>query len=558
MNAFKRVSIQKLQQIPVFALRQLITELLESQDLEDELANRFLQVLEFKPRNVRQSLKNLNREALVKLITSCPEITEDRVNELFEDYRYGNSPSFYIFLFGNIPEEEVNLSTFRTALEAEIQEFNSPLEKEQFPRLRKILLNDLVTLPLQEDVIEGSYLFQSRLDYIDEEQNPTSVYETKYGFFWINLKKKYAMIHSSENKILRIIKSAIEKASNSHLSALVIPKTLKNHLPFLQKDSLKSGKLHDPNGSSENFRYLSFTDDNPYGKGYEELERRYPEVTDARYRTIIDEEKDTSLRIKCNTAVISLAGKIRASQFRDWCLERLDDLIRVIDAFKNNVPEYIQTRDLNSTPELAKFNVMQREKVILIISKVLEIKHQNNHLESISLGVHPLELVSKMGNLFHIQFEFECPECSTGERHILKCPTCDTSKFILREKNEKKSLLCGPGIRHPHFQFPIMMKCENNHTQTLDLKNFLEEAEFLPSSDLLSIVSEVIEKYIPGFFFDGETEFFYVSGNSIFYHKNKNPSSESEGKRDKNITSYISIQENRGHVSGIAAGQIQQ
>jgi hypothetical protein len=415
-----------------------------------------------------------------------------------------------------------------------------------------------MTLPSQEVVVEGSYSFQVRLDYIDEEENPTSVYETKYGFFWINLEKKYVIIHSSENKILRAIKNAIEKATDTHLSALNIPKTLKNHLPFLQKESLKSGKLHDPGKRSENFRYLSFVDESPYEKGYENLEEKYPEVTDARYRTIIDDEKETSLKIKCNKAAISLAGKIKASQFRAWCIERLDELIRVIDAFKNDIPEYIQTRDLINTPELKKFSVKQREIVVLLVSKLLEIKHTKNSFESMSLEISSLELASKIGNLFHVQYEFEWPECSHEEGYLIRCPTCNSSEFIFKEKNSEKFLLCHPGISHKHFQFPIKLTCGNDHSYVLDIEEFLEKAELLPSSELLDIVAEIIKHHIPGFSFDKEVETFFVRENSFFYHKYISPEPTNNGSKNITLTNYNIIEKNEGEVSGINANQIKQ
>lgn len=359
---------------------------------------------------------------------------------------------------------------------------------------------------------------QARLDYIDENEKPISVYETKYGFFWINLTKSYTIIHSIEDKILNGIKKAITTATHSSLNSLVIPKKLKNNLSFLEQECLKSGKLYDPQKNSQNFRSISIFDDAPYEKGYENLEKRYPEVINARYRIIIDDEKETSLRIKCNKAAISLAGKIKASQFRVWCLDKLDELIRVIHSFKNDVPEYIEILDLRKIPELTQFKVKQREIVILIISKLLQIKNTKNSVESIPLKFPTPELVSQMAKLFYLQYQFKCPECNNEEKLFIKCPTCSDSTFICKEKNGQLSLRCHEGVRHQHLHFPIELTCENNHDQILEREYFLETVELLPLGNLLNVVSNVINNHVPGFSFDKEKETFYISGNNIIYH----------------------------------------
>lgn len=545
-------SIQKLQQIPVFALRQLLIDLIHSKSLDKDVTNRYISIFNSTPRSISQAIQNLHRESLVKLIKLCPEILGDDVDLLFEEYRYGSSPSFNIFVFSDADFHSLEL--LRKNIEEEASEFNRPLESEEYPRLRRIFINDLIELDIKEVVIEGNYSFQSRLDYIDEEQNPTSVYQTRYGFFWINLAKKYVIVHAPEKKILQAIKRSIEQSINSTLTTLVIPKSLKNSLPFLDRDSLKSGKLHDPNKVSENFRYISFVDESPYEKGYEKLEERYPEVKDARYRTILDDEKETSLKIKCDQASISLTGKIKASQFRSWCIEKLDTLIDILDAFKNDIPQYIQTLDLYRASTLNKFTPDQKKVCIEVISKILSLKTSSSMFESIDFDIPSQELAGIMGRHIKFQYDFLCGQCSDEiEREFFRCPTCDSFEFSIRRKNGQENLICNP-INRSHISFPLNLKCRNDHENLLPFSSFFEDADGMPSNDLVHAISETIHHYVPGFQFNQESEFFYFRRSRFFYFRYR--TSEDKESKIQQINTYLSIGENKGNITGLSSGKI--
>lgn len=137
-------------------------------------------------------------------------------------------------------------------------------QEEGLPRVRSLALNDLGPLPRRPEVIEGNYRFQARLDYIDEDQNAVSTYQTLYGFFWLNSTEGYVIIHARNPGVLKALKHAIEEATDIHLTSLVISKQLKNALPFLLRESFRSGRLHDPDPGPDRFRWLTIADDDPY------------------------------------------------------------------------------------------------------------------------------------------------------------------------------------------------------------------------------------------------------------------------------------------------------
>ena len=196
--------------------------------------------------------------------------------------------------------------------------FNAPRE-EGLPSVRRVALNDLGPLRDRPEITEATYRFQSRLDYIDEHENAVSPYETLYGFLWLNSADGYVILQARHPDVLKAVKEAIEGAARISLAALVITKRFKNSLGFLQKEQMRSAKLHDPMPDSPSFRWLSIADDKLYEKNYQMWEGIYPEVRSARYRTVVENVKETMLTVRCDQGAFSLAGAIPASLFRGWC-----------------------------------------------------------------------------------------------------------------------------------------------------------------------------------------------------------------------------------------------
>jgi len=118
------VRLQQLQQIPVFALRQAVYQLLEDNRMEGVLHERFRTILNRRPRNIKRAVQRLTREHLTRLIDACPEIADDQIRELFEEYRYGSNPSFYIYLFDTAMLGREALKGLRQRFEKELEVFN--------------------------------------------------------------------------------------------------------------------------------------------------------------------------------------------------------------------------------------------------------------------------------------------------------------------------------------------------------------------------------------------------------------------------------------------------
>lgn len=507
----------QLQQIPVFALRQAVTGLIDRYNMEKVLHERIQTILGVKSRQLKRLIHRLSREQLTRLINACPEISDAQVQELFEEYRYGASPSFYIFTFNTRQLKPLVIENFRKTFEYALKSSNARME-EGLPRLRRIELNDLIALPDRKEIIEGTYRFQARLDYIDKDQNAVSTYQTLYGFFWLNTVMGYSIIQARSPEVLWGLVEAVQAGTGVSLHPLVISKQLKNALPFLMRDSFRSGRLYDPNPNSKRFRWLAITDEAPYEKGYEEYETDYPEVRSARYRQQVDDEKETSLTIRCDQGAFSLAGKFRASQFRSWCLDRLGKLIEVLNGFHANLPEFVQTQQLANAPELARFSPEQKELIIKLIFALLTLK-QAPELGEQPIDLGALEIASILGEYVRVQVLYECSEPDCDEEDYLTCQDCNSTLFILRGQEKDWTLVCPQRRRQPiTYKLPLAVQTEKGHEFTLDANELARVIELLPGKDLLGAMADAINRRLPGLTFDPSGESFILRGSNLIYY----------------------------------------
>ncbi len=305
----------------------------------------------------------------------------------------------------NIPED---LEEFGELIKDELVLFNEAKQSEAPPpRLREVKLYDLTRLGQEGEVIEVTYSILKRLEYIDEDENTVSTYETLYGFFWLNSTKGYWIIYERLREAGNLLRHATERVTGIRLKPLIISKELKNNLPFLKRKNLRHSRLHNPDPDRANFLWQSIRDDNPYARQYQELEDTYPEVRNASYQKVVDGKK-TSLTIRCDQGKLTLSGKFTATQFRSWALRHLEEIIGVLYELQAMPLPSIETSHLVEAPELTYLRgAKQREYVLEIIAKMLALK-MTPHWRYVPLESSPLEIATEFGDLAIVRVPLDC------------------------------------------------------------------------------------------------------------------------------------------------------
>jgi hypothetical protein len=537
--------IHKLQQIPVFAMRQMLYDMLPDERQFESVKATIINTLNIQTQDPTATIRYLERERLIRLINACPEIDDLEIDQLFEEYRYGANPSFSVYLFDSALVKRPERLQIQAELQRATELSNQSFQSDELPRVRSLAVDELYEISDHPDILEANYRFQKRLDFVDEQENPTSVYETQYGFFWLNIQAGYAIIHARDNTIQQALELAISEAAGIHLSNLIITKQFKADLPFLLESSLRSSRLHDPDPESDRFRWLSITDDDPYKKGYRQYEQSYPEVRNARYRVEVDDSKDTSLSVQFDRGSMSLAGKLTATQFRNWTLLRLREIIAVFQQYRARPELVVQTVSLRTAPELVRYTAEQKDALIRLTGQLLNLKLEPG-LGYRDTGISPLELASLLGPEVLSQYFIECQEPGCELDGYFTCEFCGQAQFSVQKLEDGWQLECRDHRKSKWAaKIPFEGVCENGHPFRISQLDLEQKLEILPGGQLLHTIAELIKR-LPGYAFSEEVEGFFIRGMVLYYLPDRSQVPGGVGKQI-NVFSTIhvgSIQDN--------------
>jgi hypothetical protein len=545
-----------VQQIPVFALRQMLTERFVGEAGESELTARCQTVLGRKPQKLAGFISRLTRLELTTLINACSELDDGAIQTAFEEYRYGSHPSFHIYLFDPRRLKAEQIQQLETRLTQALLDDNERFahsEDGSLPRVRDVTLDGGELLPTPRKVYEGSYRCLNRLDYIDAGQNAVSTYETLYGFFWIGIDDGYVTIHARKPDVLRSLKSAIEEAAGLFLTSLVISKQFKNALAFLDPRAFRSSQLYEPDPTAKRFRRLTIADRRAYEKGYGDFESRYPEIRSTRYRVTVG-DKETSLSLRCDRGSLSLAGRLQATQFRTWATESLSEVIRVVHVIQATPAAYVQTAGLRQSVALAPLRTAAQKDVVLdLLSRVLTLKQSGK--ETASLDVSPLDLSIVLGSDLPGQVSALCSEDGCEEDGYVVCPQCEGTFFTLSRQAGQLRIACH--VRASHWQTTLpdnsLLSC--GHAYPLEESILAEHLELLPGPRLLSMMAQLVNNHLQDYTFDPIREGFFIRGSVLYYYANRDALPaviSSDPRKGVYIGQVIqNIQENYGEITGV-------
>lgn len=503
--------------IPVSALRNCIASLVLDEVDNDEMLRRIDEHLDIAARTPKSAISRLTRQQANKLIYACPEISADMLDELYREYRYGMNPSLRVFLFDKDLPDTQSLSASRLTKELNEYFAQSNDDTESWPSVRRLLLNgeiaSLVELP---EVLEGTYRFSQLLEYISEDEDAEAVYETKYGYFWINRSLGYFAVHGSNEIVVKAIRQAFEEVTDVGLVGLLVSKQFRRRLSFLNRETISATSLYGPHPSSGLPQSAVFRDSNLHAKGLEAQEQQYSGKKDETYRTEVDDNTNSPLVVKQN-GTFRLKGKVPSNGFRDWSLRSLEEVMEVWEEFGESAESVLVAIDLDSAPEYKKLRNRTKKKYFReLVDALYRVKSTNNGF-SPRLSVSPLELAQAFKDDMQICIWYCCANVACEETGYHRCE-CGYKFFRVRSGSEWRIRCANPNHRSRAVRLPLRGKCEQWHPYSLDQIDIEDDVEIRFGSGLKELMQEFIRKRVPRFSIDFGHEDFYIKGRTFVYH----------------------------------------
>jgi hypothetical protein len=278
---------------------------------------------------------------------------------------------------------------------------------------------------------------------------------------------------------------------------------------------------------------MSVRDDDLYRKGYGKLEKQYPEVRSARYREeVVKDEKWTTLTVRCDHGALSLAGRLEASQFREWCLDRLGEVLDAVDGLRAQPVAWVNTVRLATVPEMNRLGTrraVRKNWAARIIGALLAAKTGPEHMRKLlEDDESSLELAAEMGDALLVQIPLRSEEKACQEREYVACGGCPSTVLRVLRGDGSWRLECGAqayGLCRWSSAVPLRVLCDEEHGFTLDEDYLSQHMELLPSGRLLETVASVVNTHLcddkRGYALDPDAESFYIRGQDLIYAARK-------------------------------------
>ncbi|MHA1195334.1 MAG: hypothetical protein ACTSRH_02420 [Promethearchaeota archaeon] len=475
------------------------------------------------------SLQNLSRQALIDLLIEFHIISLEDAKENYVEFRDGKNPIFYLYKFDESLEKKDIFKTkkelddlFKSVqlnreckftknnIENNFQENEEPYKYKDFGIINFKIFKE-------EVILEISFEYLERIDYLSENYIPEYVYALKNGFFWLDLKNQLIIIKCQNDSINEALINLLEAFFSTKIWKFKLRKDIVDHI-FDRKEMIKNYLTSRSNSDPNLFNSIIIKDieferksKDPKFSFIVEYERR-----SSSYRTKIE---GFSRKINVEVAEngkISLKGRtIKIDRCREWLIKILNQILKIHQEFKlkNEISSYIRANDFIERTLLYKNikNQKAREKIYELIEKIIFLKN-NPAIENVEF-LFPMA-ISYYFNDFLIPYpNLRCPfdDCNRP----LLCPNenCDSFRFeikkdIINRKFYLKCLECNEVLEDK-----CDLECVDYHNIQFNIEDSIY---YVFNLNLKIELNKIFKGLDLGFEIKNDIETYYIKENKLY------------------------------------------
>lgn len=497
-ESHRPANLGKLYHVPISALRGLLERRVPGVRVDD-----------------------LRPDELIEEAANQPAITAADIEELYEDYRYGQRLSFYLYLLpsGLAPP---TLEGIQTALD-ELTVADPPhladeiiddeyYEAERFAN--QIILQDEERFGEIRE-IRFRYFIIHR--FLNVREEPDQVLQVRRGFFWLDLNLGYLVILSNDERLNGLLTRALSNCLQAVPLPVRFPKELVDK--HLSIEKVKSVSHYDPGTGVRQ----SLSGQDLWQASEREIlarEQRY-----VRPSSLYEEEVAvgviSGLGVTANKGKIYLTRALPASLVRTWAMQRLPELVRDLKHLKASQPGSfslsLETINRIRLPKIGK------AAIVTIVEALLQADREE--LTSVTLSQTALAIHDALaGKYFNPYLRIQCSQCEeVGEL----CPHCESRNLNLKESR----ITCKACGRTVFDGQSVALRCLNGHITSAPKEDAWSMA---PNHWLQKRLVQVFDEI--GHSWNEHADYFHVEGNTLHRLRRGQPL---DGQLPQVVQTYI-------------------
>lgn len=454
----------KLDLVRLEGLCKLLLGNLEEKEVIRKIAN----ITKTDPRDSKAIYK-LSRSQLIKIIENS-NISDEKIEKCYEEYRYGLKPGFSIYSFKTQLKISSNIVVNKIKIE---------LDKIQFliddqPPVKDIKFNSKDDF--DKDLCEYSFYYSKKHTYIDEKEEPNYVYELKETFVWISAKYNFVAIKNCDERVVKVLSNIIAKVFDTELTSIILTKQL---IKKIFGDKRKKVAGINPTAGENEAEKISISDSN--------LDKKKNLTKQLEAYTMTSENLEIQISDRLNTlGVNNIKGKLHltknmtATVFRNWSIETIKKIIEFLSANETDF-EIFKSKNIMSNSIWNDYNSETKKLIEEIIYKIFVYFSDKEHYNPmINSRINYSRIVNKY---FYTKLYIDCIEC--GDNYSI--PKCECGGYDIRidQNNNLFCAICGEKLTR--------VQCEEGHLVNTDNLNNVN-IFLIPEKDLYNKIIEYLEK----------------------------------------------------------------
>jgi hypothetical protein len=471
-------NLTKLYHVPAFALRELLER-----------------------REAGSKFNGLGQAELVKKAQEVPGITESDVELLCENYRYGQQLAFYLYLLpGNLVEPDIG------ELQAALDELRARRQSEPVSAVvacgeygTETIPGHLTLLDCErpEGLFEVRFRYHITHRFLNVDEEPDQVLQSRYGFLWLDVNVGYLAILSRDEQVKKPLTQALAQVLRVTPQPIHFPKELLDKHFSIEK--AKRLSYYDP-GTGVRRSISGYGLWQRFAHEIRTREQQY-----ARPSSLYDEEVvegvTSGLAVTASKGKLYLTRTLPTSVIRNWARRRLPDLIRDVKELQAAQPgssdreaEALKSMRLPSSGKAA---------VNGIVEALLQTERED--LSSLSLTQTALQIYQALaGRYFNPYLRTQCSQC---EETAELCPNCE-SQSLEFEGQLVRCEDCGATISDEGV---VILRCMNGHVTEATLT---EAWSIAPNHWLQKRVARIFAEV--GLTWDDKNDYFHIEGTTLY------------------------------------------
>ncbi|MFC2030328.1 CHAT domain-containing protein [Chloroflexota bacterium] len=386
-------------------------------------------------------------------------ISEEDVDDLYENYRYGRRLSFYLYL---LPSglARPDMVALQETLDESMSSDHPDLMQEIIPgaAVAETAIPTKITL-LDEEELDGfgeiRYRYFVTHRFLNVEEEPDQVLQSRYGFLWLDLDLGYLAVLSRDERVNRQLTRALSKS----LQAIPLPirfprEVLDQHFSI---ESAKRLSYYDPGTGVRR----SISGHGLWQRFQQEIMDREREFV--RPSSLYDEEVAegmiSGLGVASSKGKIYLTRTLPTSVVRNWARQRLPGLMQDVKALRVRQPSSF-SRSIETVNRM-RLPSAGRASINIILEALLQIERED--LTSVDLPQTAQEIYDALaGKYFSPYLRTLCSICDeTAE----VCPHCESRSIEVGGA----SITCASCSASLSDEELVTLRCMNGHVTSVPL-----------------------------------------------------------------------------------------